>query len=97
MRRWAGVNHAFLRRFLPYAGSIPSHDTLNDVINALDWALFSQCLGDWVDGLREATAEADGPQVVATDGKPSRRTHDRGKTRGPLHMVSASAPTLCQP
>lgn len=91
MRRWAGVNHAFLQRFLPYEGGIPSHDTLNDVINAIDGDLFSQCFSDWVDGLREATADANGPEVVAIDGKTSRRTHDRGKDRGPLHMVSAWA------
>lgn len=91
MRRWAGVNHSFLRRFLPYEGGIPSHDTLNDVINAIDGDLFSQCFSDWVDSLREAMADADGPEVVAIDGKTSRRTHDRGKDRGPLHMVSAWA------
>lgn len=91
MRRWAGVNHAFLRRFLPYEGGIPSHDTLNDVINAIDGDLFSQCFSHWVDSLRAAMGDADGPEVVAIDGKTSRRTHDRGKDRGPLHMVSAWA------
>jgi len=91
MRRWAGVNHAFLQCFLPYEGGIPSHDTLNDVINAIDGDLFSQCFSDWVDGLRETMADADEPEVVAIDGKTSRRTHDRSKDRGPLHMVSAWA------
>lgn len=91
MRRWAGVNHSFLQRFLPYAGGLPSHDTLNDVINAIDGDLFSQCFSDWVDSLREAMIDPDGPEVVAIDGKTSRRTHDRRKDRGPLHMVSAWA------
>ena len=91
MRRWAGVNRAFLGRFLPYEGGIPSHDTLNDVINAIDGDLFSQCFSDWVEGLREALPDPDGPEVVAIDGKTSRRTHDRSKERGPLHMVSAWA------
>jgi predicted transposase YbfD/YdcC len=91
MRRWAGVNHSFLQRFLPYAGGLPSHDTLNDVINAINGDLFSQCFSDWVDSLREAMTDPDGPEVVAIDGKTSRRTHDRGKDRGPLHMVSAWA------
>ena len=31
------------------------------------------------------------PEVAAIDGKTSRRTHDRGKGRAPLHMVSAWA------
>ncbi|SFF79784.1 Transposase DDE domain-containing protein [Novosphingobium sp. CF614] len=91
MQRWAGVNQVLLRRFLPYKDGIPSHDTLNDVINAIDGDLFSQCFNDWVDGLREAMADVDGPELVAIDGKTSRRTHDRGKDRGPLHMVSAWA------
>jgi hypothetical protein len=47
IRRWAGGNHSFLQRFVPYADGIPSHDTLNDVINALDGDLFSQCFSDW--------------------------------------------------
>src|SRR3954453_23862560 len=32
-----------LRRFLPANDGLPSHDTLNDVINALDPALFKTC------------------------------------------------------
>ena len=32
---WANRKLDFLRRFLPFEKGIPSHDTLNDVINAL--------------------------------------------------------------
>ena len=39
-----------------------------------------------MEGLREAE-----PDLVAIDGKTSRRTHDRGKGREPLHLVSAWA------
>ena len=39
-RVWGGEQLAFLRRFLPFDDGIPSHDTLNDVMNALDPALF---------------------------------------------------------
>jgi len=62
------------------------HDTLNDVINAIDGELFSRCFGAWVESLREAE-----PDIIAIDGKTSRRTHDRAKARGPLHLVSAWA------
>ncbi|MBN8927450.1 MAG: ISAs1 family transposase [Rhodospirillales bacterium] len=90
--RWAQMNQAFLRRLLPYEGGIPSHDTLNDVMNAIDGTLFAQCFTAWVEGLREpAPASAATPEVVAIDGKTSRRTHDRGNDRGPLHLVSAWA------
>ena len=86
IRRWGTVNLKFLRRLLPFTDGVASHDTLNDVINAVDGELFSRCFGDWVESLRDAQ-----PDIVAIDGKTSRRTHDRGKTRGPLHLVSAWA------
>ena len=42
-RLWGRQYLAFLRRFLPYRHGIPSHDTLGDVVNALDPALFKSC------------------------------------------------------
>lgn len=91
MRRWGQMHEAFLRRLLPFETGIPSHDTLNDVINALDGALFAECFTAWVEGLREPAPQGAGPEIVAIDGKTSRRTHDRSHGRGPLHMVSAWA------
>ena len=92
IKRWGQMHQAFLRRLLPYKAGIPSHDTLNDVINAIDGGLFSECFTTWVEGLREPTpACPTAPEVVAIDGKTSRRTHDRSKDRGPLHLVSAWA------
>lgn len=86
IRLWGQLRLEFLRRFLPYEHGIPAHDTLNDVINALDPALFKDCFTAWVDTLRDT-----GPDIVAIDGKTSRRSHDRARGRGPLHMVSAWA------
>ncbi len=91
IRRWGQMHHDFLRRLLPFAAGVPSHDTLNDVVNALDGALFAQCFTAWVEGLREPAPASTAPEIVAIDGKTSRRTHDRSKDRGPLHMVSAWA------
>ena len=92
IKRWGQMHQAFLRRLLPYKVGIPSHDTLNDVINAIDGGLFAECFTTWVEGLREPTpACPTAPEVVAIDGKTSRRTHDRSKDRGPLHLVSAWA------
>src|SRR5436190_15490362 len=84
--RWARRKLDFLRRFLPFADGVPSHDALNDVINALPSAAFSECFTAWVAALREAD-----PDIVAIDGKTSRRAHARGKGRNPLHLVSAWA------
>src|SRR4051812_49995084 len=39
---------------LPFNDGLPSHDTLNDVINALDPALFKTCFVAWVEELRDA-------------------------------------------
>lgn len=83
---WGNQRLDFLRRLLPFERGIPSHDALNDVVNALDAEQFKACFMAWVEGLR-----ADLPDIVAIDGKTSRRTHDRAKGREPLHLVSAWA------
>jgi len=84
VRRWGKEKLDFLRTMLPFAHGIPSHDTLNDVLNALDPGLFSDCFVAWVETLREAE-----PDIVAVDGKSSRRA--RAKGGHPLHVVSAWA------
>lgn len=86
IRLWGDLRLEFLRRFLPYERGLPAHDTLNDVINALPPDLFKECFTRWVAQLCEET-----PDVIAIDGKTSRRSHDRAKGRAPLHLVSAWA------
>ena len=83
---WGREQLAFLRRFLPYKHGIPSHDTLTGVLAALDPALFKACFVRWVEGLCEVE-----PDLIAIDGKTSRRTHARSQEREPLHLVSAWA------
>lgn len=83
---WGELRLDFLRRFYPYERGLPAHDTRNDVINALDPELFQACFSEWVESLRERA-----PDIVAIDGKPSGRSHDRARGREPLHMVSAWA------
>ena len=84
IERWARRKLDFLKRFVPLARGVPSHDTLNDVMNALPAKLFSECFSRWVQGLRERA-----PDIVAIDGKTSRRAHAAGGA--PLHLVSAWA------
>jgi len=84
IERWAKRKLDFLRRFLPFDRGVPSHDTLNDVMNGLPAALFSECFGAWVSALRDGA-----PDLVAIDGKTSRRAHAAGGA--PLHLVSAWA------
>lgn len=86
IRLWGEERMDFLQRFLPFDRGLPAHDTLNDVINALDGELFKACFSSWVESLRDTD-----PEVIAIDGKTSRRSHARGQGREPLHMVSAWA------
>jgi hypothetical protein len=84
IERWAKQKLDFLRRLLPLEKGVPSHDALNDVMNALPASLFSECFTNWVESLRETE-----PDIVAIAGKTSRRAH--GKDGSPLHLVSAWA------
>jgi predicted transposase YbfD/YdcC len=86
IRLWGEQRLDFLRRFLPYERGLPAHDTLNDVINALDGELFKACFTNWVEALRDGELD-----VIAIDGKTSRRSHARSQGREPLHLVSAWA------
>src|SRR5580698_7435436 len=83
---WGNEHLAFLRRFHPYEPGIPSHDTLSDVFAALDPELFKSCFLAWVSDPRDGD-----PEIIAIDGKTSRRSHDKRKGRNPLHLVSAWA------
>ena len=86
IEEWGEEHLDFLRTFLPYDNGIPSHDALNDPVNALDPKLFKSCFTSWVETLRDAD-----PEIIAIDGKTSRRTRNRAKGREPLHLVSAWA------
>lgn len=74
----------FLRRLLPFARGVPSHGTLDDMMNALPGRLFPDCFA-----ARGETLRANAPEIVAIDGRTSRRAHGRGAA--PLHLVSAWA------
>lgn len=86
IRLWGEHRLDFLQRFYAYEKGIASHDTLNDVMNALDPELFKTCFAGFV-----AEQIDGGEEIIAIDGKTSRRTHARGKGIEPLHMVSAWA------
>ena len=88
---WGEQNLGFLRRLRPFRHGIPSHDTLGEVVAMLDPAVFRDCFTAWVAGLCEPRPEAAAPEVIAIDGKTSRRTHARSKGREPPHLLSAWA------
>jgi len=76
----------WLKKFFPLANGVPSHDTFNRVLAALDPKAFAACFGRWMAELNTAT----GLKVIAVDGKACRSAP--GATfSGCLHLVSAWA------
>jgi predicted transposase YbfD/YdcC len=79
----------FFRRFLELPAGIPSHDTFRRVFQAVCPEALQRCLIQWLQDVRQTTPAADA--VVAIDGKTLRRTFDRARGLGALHLVSAWA------
>jgi predicted transposase YbfD/YdcC len=75
-----------LRRFRPFAAGTPSHDQLGDLFATLDARAFQQCFVAWVSTFSGIPAE-----VIAIDGKTSRRSYAKNSGKAALHMVSAFA------
>jgi predicted transposase YbfD/YdcC len=76
----------FLRRFRPFRDGTPSHDHLGDIFATLDAEQFQRCFVSWVASLTGTPAE-----VIAIDGKTSRRSYQKKGGKAPIHMVSAFA------
>jgi hypothetical protein len=66
--RFGTARHDWLKEFLTLPNGIPSHDTFNRVLAALDREKFSACFARWTADLCEAT----GLKAVAIDGKACR-------------------------
>ena len=91
---------ALLRRFQPFTDGTPSHDHLGDILASLDAEAFQRCFVAWVASLTGAPLEVVGrdvgrdvvrPNVIAIDGKTSRRSGSKKSGKAPVHMVSAFA------
>jgi len=82
---------SWLREFLELPHGIPSHDTLGRVFALLDSAKFEQCFTEWAHSLPVLLAGGVQKEIIAIDGKTSRRSHNRRKGQSPLHLVSAWA------
>lgn len=75
-----------LRRFRPFENGTPAHDHLGDIFATLDAQAFQRCFVAWVSALTKTPAE-----VIAIDGKTSRRSYQKKGAKEPIHMVSAFA------
>jgi len=86
IERFGDARVDWLKKFFPLANGIPSHDTFNRVLAALDRQVFAACFGQWMADLSTAT----GLKAIAIDGKACRGAS--GDTfSGCLHLVSAWA------
>jgi predicted transposase YbfD/YdcC len=77
----------WFKSFLELPHGIPSPDTFRRVFARLDPQQFQTAFLDWV---RSITRLTEG-QVVAIDGKPLRRSHDRASGKSAVQIVSAWA------
>lgn len=84
---FARAKHDWFARFLTLPNGIPSHDTFGRVFARLDPTRFAECFQNWMATLCQRL----GLKQVALDGKTLRRSHDRGKGKAALHLVSAWA------
>jgi len=83
---WGEAHLSFLRGFSEFHYGIPCADWLRTVMNRINPELFAACFSAWV-----AECWPDKPDLVAIDGKTSRRSHNRKIGQKPLHLVSAFA------
>lgn len=83
---WGKAHLSFLRGFAEFHYGIPCADWLRTVMNRIDPDLFMACFSSWV-----AECWLDKLDLVAIDGKTSRRSHNRKSGQKPLHLVSAFA------
>jgi len=85
---WGKAHLSFLRGFAEFHHGIPCADWLRTVMNRINPELFAACFSSWV-----AECWPEQRDLVAIDGKTSRRTHNRKTGQKALHLVSAFATT----
>lgn len=74
---WAKEKIEWLRKYLKLVNGIPSHDTFGRLFGLMDAQEFEAAFRRWVSGILPAL----GTEVVAVDGKTSRRSGGGGCDR----------------
>lgn len=87
MELFGRLKEEWFKTFLELPNGIPSHDTIARVFARIDPNEFRESFLGWIGSVYRIT----GKQVIAIDGKQSRRSHDRRNGKGAMHMVSAWA------
>jgi predicted transposase YbfD/YdcC len=91
--RWAALKEGLLSQVLDLPNGAPRKDVFRRVLMVLKPAAFQACFASWLQSLRLEAAAETGPDrpVLPVDGKTLRRSHDRRKGLGALHLVSVWA------
>jgi predicted transposase YbfD/YdcC len=83
---WGEHHLDFLRRFSPFHHGLPCVRWLQTLVNRIDPELFGHCFESWIKELWPGRHD-----LIAIDGKTSRRTYDARKGIKALHTLSAYA------
>jgi predicted transposase YbfD/YdcC len=86
IERFGDARESWLKQYFTLPNGIPSHDTFNRVLAALDRKKFAECFGKWMADL----CVGAGLKPIAIDGKACRGT-PCDTFSGCLHLVSAWA------
>jgi predicted transposase YbfD/YdcC len=86
---WAEQKLDWLRRYLPLSHGIPSHDTFGRLFGLIAPGQFEAAFRRWMQAVLPVFSPRAEAQVVAIDGKTSRRSGGVDATA--LHLVSAFA------
>jgi predicted transposase YbfD/YdcC len=90
IHRWAKHRESWLALHLALPNGIPSRDCIRRLLIALKPETLQCCFRAWI--ADAIPIDADEPaRLVAIDGKTCRGSHDRAKSLGALHIVSAWA------
>jgi predicted transposase YbfD/YdcC len=83
---WGRHHLDFLRGFCEFYHGIPCERWMRKLVNRVDPVMFANCFKGWVAELWPQRHD-----LIAIDGKTSRRTHDRRNSLKALHTLSAYA------
>lgn len=75
----------FLKAYGDFENGIPVHDTIARVVSCINPNKFHECFINW---MRDCHSSDDG-DIIAIDGKTLRRSYDRSRRRGAIHVISA--------
>jgi len=86
----ASTKRKWLKSFLVLPAGIPSHDTFNRVLCAIDSNEFEQCFVSWIsDYPGQLPIQEEDRDIIPIDGKTICNSGDQRKGNKAIHMVSA--------